>query len=259
MLSSYYAFNIASIVMFIVISILQGEALREMYEDPHILEQTRRAALEYVLTNIGFGALTTILQIIGSSYSRELIKKHIVYDFSRYERAAYHSMAENGIIYQNSSSRREQQAGLPDEYINALPVITLPNDWKNDIEENQVCVICQEDHQAGETIKSLPCNHKFHSKCIDEWLHRSGACPMCNQNVIELATRTQQNNEQISRNSDDFPPIADVLSITITPNQNSTSSQSTTSTSQVQPPKKSEGESKNDPTINSQGLARHFP
>ena len=42
------------------------------------------------------------------------------------------------------------------------------------------CTICIEDVLKNEYYKELPCNHKFHTKCIDEWLERKEICPNCN-------------------------------------------------------------------------------
>jgi Ring finger domain len=42
------------------------------------------------------------------------------------------------------------------------------------------CPICTEDFGKGEEVRVLPCNHKFHPKCVDPWLlHVSGTCPLC--------------------------------------------------------------------------------
>ena len=51
---------------------------------------------------------------------------------------------------------------------------------KNDSNEELQCTICIEDISKGEYLKELPCTHKFHTKCIDEWLERKQICPNCN-------------------------------------------------------------------------------
>jgi len=42
------------------------------------------------------------------------------------------------------------------------------------------CTICIEDIEKDQYFKELPCKHKFHDKCIDEWLTKKKACPNCN-------------------------------------------------------------------------------
>lgn len=46
---------------------------------------------------------------------------------------------------------------------------------------NKDCSVCQEEFREGEALCVLPCLHKFHAFCIDEWLSRSSSrnCPSC--------------------------------------------------------------------------------
>jgi len=50
----------------------------------------------------------------------------------------------------------------------------------------QKCMVCFETFEAGESMRTLPCLHSFHRKCIDRWLSRSKKCPVCNTRVDEL-------------------------------------------------------------------------
>eukprot|EP00873_Tetraselmis_striata_P001974 jgi/Tetstr1/422238/TSEL_013090.t1 len=52
--------------------------------------------------------------------------------------------------------------------------------------EAEKCSVCLCDHAAGETLRMLPCFHRFHQPCIDKWLGRSGCCPVCKQDVQSL-------------------------------------------------------------------------
>merc|ERR1712079_275777 len=42
-------------------------------------------------------------------------------------------------------------------------------------------MVCLSDFACGETLRQLPCSHLFHCGCIEEWLQRSLACPICKQ------------------------------------------------------------------------------
>ena len=50
------------------------------------------------------------------------------------------------------------------------------------------CAICMSDIVKGETFRALPCAstvfHKFHSKCIDQWLRSKDTCPVCRAKVL---------------------------------------------------------------------------
>ncbi|KAG6502495.1 RING finger protein 44-like [Zingiber officinale] len=41
------------------------------------------------------------------------------------------------------------------------------------------CAICIDDFEATSVLSVMPCGHSFHSACLDEWLVRSNACPLC--------------------------------------------------------------------------------
>lgn len=44
----------------------------------------------------------------------------------------------------------------------------------------QTCAICLETYEAGEKLRILPCQHRYHKDCIDLWLKsRKPLCPVC--------------------------------------------------------------------------------
>ncbi|PWA35731.1 Zinc finger, RING/FYVE/PHD-type [Artemisia annua] len=63
--------------------------------------------------------------------------------------------------------------GATREQINSLPESTVQT------ENSQECTICLESPTIGEKIRHLPCLHKFHKACVDEWLLRRRSCPVC--------------------------------------------------------------------------------
>ncbi|KAF5758568.1 putative transcription factor C2H2 family [Helianthus annuus] len=58
------------------------------------------------------------------------------------------------------------------------------------------CVVCLERFKSGEKCKLLPnCNHSFHGECIDSWLIKTGACPICRA-IVDLGSgQTSFSNE----------------------------------------------------------------
>ena len=46
------------------------------------------------------------------------------------------------------------------------------------------CSICIEPFTSTQTNIVLQCNHKFHSRCIKEWLEKELTCPNCRQPLL---------------------------------------------------------------------------
>lgn len=45
------------------------------------------------------------------------------------------------------------------------------------------CVVCCESIEEGDNVRVLPCLHRFHIGCVDQWLVRSRTCPVCKQDI----------------------------------------------------------------------------
>jgi len=44
----------------------------------------------------------------------------------------------------------------------------------------ETCAICIEEYEDGDRLRELPCGHRFHISCIDEWLTKvNSVCPLC--------------------------------------------------------------------------------
>mmetsp|Transcript_22053 Transcript_22053/g.38836 ORF Transcript_22053/g.38836 Transcript_22053/m.38836 type:complete len:293 (+) Transcript_22053:64-942(+) len=64
-------------------------------------------------------------------------------------------------------------AGLPEKAMGDYPVEHICGGGGE-------CAICLEDFCDGEQAMRLPCAHKFHVNCAQEWLKRQSRCPYCN-------------------------------------------------------------------------------
>jgi len=49
--------------------------------------------------------------------------------------------------------------------------------------QERKCMVCMESFVAGDSLRALPCLHRYHRRCIDAWLIRSPECPICKRDI----------------------------------------------------------------------------
>ena len=62
---------------------------------------------------------------------------------------------------------------------------------------NTRCVICYESYCEGCSIKFLPCDHHFHTECIDEWFNVRDSCPLCKKSINMLIDVIESNESLV--------------------------------------------------------------
>ncbi|XP_052789448.1 uncharacterized protein LOC128223960 isoform X2 [Mya arenaria] len=79
-----------------------------------------------------------------------------------------------------------RRVGMESADISHLPVHVYQPSATSDSDGDSKtdCLVCMEEFQAGERLKTLPCCHLYHVDCIDEWLRRNAVCPICRQPAI---------------------------------------------------------------------------
>ncbi|CAN8236774.1 unnamed protein product [Cochlearia groenlandica] len=47
------------------------------------------------------------------------------------------------------------------------------------------CSICQEEYGYGDEVGTMPCQHMYHVRCVQQWLRMKNWCPVCKTSVKE--------------------------------------------------------------------------
>ena len=68
-----------------------------------------------------------------------------------------------------------------------LGTLPLADNCETESKDFGICSVCLSAVESSTDCKSLPCHHRFHPSCIDEWLvDHSFSCPVCRQDPRTL-------------------------------------------------------------------------
>lgn len=111
------------------------------------------------------------------------VQRALVYAVNGGERAT----AENDQAEGNNATKRTaclspaQTRWVASQFGDVVEGKMMPDEW--------ACSICLEECEETQRLRVivLPCNHRFHSRCLKRWLRRgSPTCPLCNFDVHSL-------------------------------------------------------------------------
>lgn len=76
--------------------------------------------------------------------------------------------------------------------------------------EDAVCSICLAEYVENDDLRELPCQHFFHTKCVDKWLKINALCPLCKYAIGDaagissiLSSIRLNNNQMVGDGGDD--------------------------------------------------------
>ncbi|KAK4780929.1 hypothetical protein SAY87_017035 [Trapa incisa] len=148
----------------------------EVYESSLILLRLDESGIECLLY---------LIEVIGGLLSGRLVREQIslaMLNVIQSQMGAADSIFEEEV--QNFLDISGWK-GLPEDSVEKIPTVKIDTNNITDASgESASCLVCLQDFQLEEMVRSLPqCHHMFHLPCIDEWLLKHGSCPHCRRNL----------------------------------------------------------------------------
>ncbi|KFK43661.1 hypothetical protein AALP_AA1G156600 [Arabis alpina] len=79
--------------------------------------------------------------------------------------------------------------------VESMPRVVIGEDKEN----GGSCPICLDEWSKGDVAAEMPCKHKFHSKCVEEWLGKHATCPLCRYEMPVEEKEEEEEEEEGDR------------------------------------------------------------
>lgn len=76
------------------------------------------------------------------------------------------------------------------EYKCTIPAVEMAS--VNNSFGTQECIICQDNFDVNKDVVVLPCKHIFHHNCLNHWVNRTQACPICREKITNVQVISSQ-------------------------------------------------------------------
>lgn len=125
------------------------------------------------------------------------INTHLLWPFVGVVVLCFLSMIVVTIVKCIRHRNRVQRDRLPQRELRKLPVIR----YNPAASRYETCSICLDDYVEGERLRVLPCEHTYHTKCVDPWLTKGKRnCPLCKKK-IRYVRRTRRSSDSDTTSS----------------------------------------------------------
>ena len=164
-------------------------------ENFHNLIESMHNRLNEITENQNINQVPTTIII----NNQESIDQNIINEINTEVSVEQNNTVENDLL-DNFSDDSENEYQLTETYINPTYSNIDDSSDSNDLGVNREilnltsrvfinelryneCVICKNNFECEDLIRTLPCKHQFHINCIDRWLQNNNKCPICKKKI----------------------------------------------------------------------------
>nr|XP_028953813.1 uncharacterized protein LOC103426785 [Malus domestica] len=97
-----------------------------------------------------------------------------------------------------TQGRNQLPKSADTKIVDALPCFTFSSAGLDECHTEETCAICLENYKDSEILKVLPCQHEFHSSCVDSWLKKWGRnCPVCKNDIRKKIANAERISHKV--------------------------------------------------------------